>query len=134
MKALATWCIAHRRIVVVAWVVALIGANVIGGVVGSSYNSNFSGPKSAGSQRAIDLLAKDFPVRRGDSAAIVFESTAPFTSSAVRSEVDALTRMSLPSFPLTSRRTRSPRPATSPTPRFCSINAHSRCRRHRSTA
>jgi putative drug exporter of the RND superfamily len=95
MKALATWCIAHRRIVVVAWVVALIGANVIGGVVGSSYNSNFSGPKTAGSQRAIDLLAKDFPVRRGDSAAIVFESTALFRSPAVRSEVDSLlTRIS----------------------------------------
>ena len=90
MRALARWCIAHRRIVVVTWVVALIAANGIGQAVGSDYNSNFKGPNSAGSQQALNLLAKYFPARKGDTASIVFESTAPITSPAVRSRIDGL--------------------------------------------
>ena len=90
MKGLARWCIGHRRIVIVAWVFALIAANVFGAAAGSTYNSNFSGPKSAGSEKAIELLTADFPARRGDSASIVFESKAPITSPAVRTDVDRL--------------------------------------------
>jgi RND superfamily putative drug exporter len=77
MRALARWCIAHRRAVVVAWLVALVAANAIGQAVGSTYNSNYRGPSNAGSQRAIDLLTKSFPARRGDSASIVFDATGP---------------------------------------------------------
>ena len=90
MRALARWCIAHRRIVVVAWVVALLGANAIGQAVGSDYNSNFKGPSSAGSQQALNLLQKYFPARKGDSASIVFEAAAPITSPAVRTKIDAV--------------------------------------------
>jgi RND superfamily putative drug exporter len=91
MKSLARWCIAHRRMVVIGWVAALIIANVAGAATGSVYNSNFKGQSSSGSQRALDLLAKDFPKRKGDSAAIVFESKqAPITSAAVRSDIDRL--------------------------------------------
>ena len=90
MRALARWCIAHRRIVVVTWVAALIAANGIGQAVGSDYNSNFKGPNSAGSQQALNLLAKYFPARKGDTASIVFESTAPIASPAVRSRIDGL--------------------------------------------
>src|ERR1700680_2795470 len=90
MRVLARWCIAHRRIVVVGWIVALIAANGIGAAVGSSYNSNYRGPSTSGSQHAIDLLQKGFPARRGDSASIVFDSTTPVTSPAVRAQIDAL--------------------------------------------
>ena len=90
MRGLARWCIAHRRIVVVTWVVALIAANGIGQAVGSDYNSNFKGPSSAGSQQALNLLQRYFPARKGDSASIVFESTAPIASPAVRSRIDGL--------------------------------------------
>jgi len=76
--------------VVVTWVVALIGANAIGQAVGSTYNSNYKGPNSAGSQQAIDLLAKSFPVHRGDSASIVFDASTAVRSQSVRSEIDAL--------------------------------------------
>jgi RND superfamily putative drug exporter len=76
--------------VVVGWIVALIAANGIGAAVGSTYNSNYRGPSTSGSQRAIDLLQQDFPARRGDSASIVFESTTPVTGAAVRSQIDAL--------------------------------------------
>jgi len=90
MRSLARWCIAHRRIVIIAWVVALIAANAIGQAVGSDYNSNFKGPSTAGSQQALNLLAKYFPTHKGDSASIVFESSAPITSSAVHAEVTGL--------------------------------------------
>ncbi len=90
MRALARWCIAHRRFVVVAWVVVLIGANVIGQGVGSDYNSNFKGPASAGSQQALNLLGKYFPTHKGDSASIVFEARAPITSPAVDSAITGL--------------------------------------------
>ena len=72
------------------WVVALIAANVIGASVGSTYNSNYRGPSTAGSQEALDLLAKDFPQRRGDSASIVFESTARITSAGVHADIENL--------------------------------------------
>jgi len=74
----------------VAWVVALIAANGIGQAVGSSYNSNYKGPNNAGSQRALALLGRYFPQRKGDSASIVFEATAPITSSGVHTRIDAL--------------------------------------------
>jgi RND superfamily putative drug exporter len=74
----------------VGWVVALIAANVIGASVGSTYNSNYRGPSTAGSQEALDLLAKDFPQRRGDSASIVFESTARITSAGVHADIENL--------------------------------------------
>jgi RND superfamily putative drug exporter len=90
MRALARWCIAHRRLVIVGWVVALIAANGIGQAVGSDYNSNFKGQSSAGSQRAIDLLQRSFPVRKGDSATIVFDSKTAVTSPAVRSQIGSL--------------------------------------------
>ena len=90
MRALARWCIAHRRMVIVTWIVVLVGANVAGQAAGSTYNSNFTGPRTSGSQEALDLLAKSFPVRRGDSASIVFDASAPVTSAAVRGEIDAL--------------------------------------------
>jgi len=76
--------------VVIAWVVALVGANAIGQAVGSTYNSNYKGQSSAGSQHAIDLLQKSFPVRKGDSASIVFDASGPATSPAVKAEVDTL--------------------------------------------
>jgi putative drug exporter of the RND superfamily len=90
MRALARWCITHRRIVVVGWLVALVAANAIGSAVGSTYNSNYKGPNSAGSQQAINLLQKSFPARRGDSASIVFDASTAVTSPAVRGEISTL--------------------------------------------
>jgi RND superfamily putative drug exporter len=91
MRTLARWCIAHRRAVVIGWVVVLVVANIAGAAAGSVYNSNFRGQSSSGSQRALDLLARYFPARKGDSASIVFESRAPITSAGVRSQIDGLT-------------------------------------------
>jgi RND superfamily putative drug exporter len=92
MRALAKWCIAHRRIVVIGWVVVLIAANAIGQAVGSDYNSNYRGPGNSGSQRAIDLLAQRFPVRKGDAASVVFDASTSVRDPAVRARIDVLLR------------------------------------------
>jgi RND superfamily putative drug exporter len=76
--------------VIVGWVVALIAANGIGQAAGSDYNSNFKGPRTAGSQQALDLLTKYFPTHKGDSASIVFESSAPIASKAVHAQITGL--------------------------------------------
>jgi RND superfamily putative drug exporter len=42
MRALAGWCVWHRLLVVIGWLVALIGLSVISQSVGSSYKDSFS--------------------------------------------------------------------------------------------
>src|SRR5438445_329129 len=53
LAALARWCYARRRMVVVAWIVAFVVLNVVGGVVGDGYSDNFGG----GGAEGIGLLA-----------------------------------------------------------------------------
>ena len=74
MVKLASWCTHHRKTVILAWFVALIGIGAIGNSVGSSYSSNFTIPNSD-AQRAYDLLAKQFPQQAGDRDQIVFKTT-----------------------------------------------------------
>lgn len=40
---LARWCYRLRWRVLIAWIVVLVGLNVLSSVVGSAYNSSFSG-------------------------------------------------------------------------------------------
>ncbi|HTU77638.1 MAG TPA: MMPL family transporter [Solirubrobacteraceae bacterium] len=61
---------AHRRAVVIGWFVLLIGALGVSGAVGSKFSNNFSLPGTE-SQRAADLLERDFPAQAGDSDQIV---------------------------------------------------------------
>jgi putative drug exporter of the RND superfamily len=65
------WAAAHRRAVPLIWLVLLIGALGISGAVGTKFANNFSLPGTE-SQRAADLLKRDFPAQAGDSDQIVF--------------------------------------------------------------
>ena len=90
MLGLARWCIAHRRTVVVAWIVVAVVATVVAHAVGPNYNSVFSLP-GTDSQRAHDLLTKEFPAQSGDADAIVFHvSQGTIDSSAVRGAITPL--------------------------------------------
>jgi RND superfamily putative drug exporter len=83
----AGWAAAHPWGAVGLWVVVLVVA--LGGsvAVGSAYSSSNSIPGTE-SQRAIDLLARDFPVQAGDSDQIVFHvRSGSVTAPAVRSRV-----------------------------------------------
>ena len=67
----AAWCYRRRRRVLLLWIVALIGVNVIGSTVGSTFSQGFalSGTES---QQTADLLQSRFPARAGDEGQIVF--------------------------------------------------------------
>jgi putative drug exporter of the RND superfamily len=67
---LTRWCIAHRGRVFVAWLVVAVLATVLAGAAGRNYATNFSLPGTE-SQRALDLLKKEFPAQSGDVDTIV---------------------------------------------------------------
>jgi putative drug exporter of the RND superfamily len=65
------WCIAHRGRVFLAWLAVVVITTAIAGAVGRNYATNFSLPGTE-SQRALDLLKRDFPAQSGDVDTIVF--------------------------------------------------------------
>ena len=73
MLALARWCIAHRRRVVVIWIVFAVAISVIAQAVGRDYSNNFTLPGTE-SQRAVNLLQKRFPSQSGDLDQIVWHT------------------------------------------------------------
>ncbi len=73
MASLARWCFRHRRIVLSAWLVALIVVGTIAHGVGSTYSNNFSFP-STDSQKALAVVQANFPKQSGDSDQIVIEA------------------------------------------------------------
>jgi RND superfamily putative drug exporter len=75
MLKLTRWTIAHRRIVVVAWIVLAFGVLALSQAVGKRNANNFSLPNTD-SQRAIDLLQGRFPAQAGDADQIVFRTRA----------------------------------------------------------
>src|SRR6516164_2957504 len=70
LPGLAHWCYRHRRFVVIAWVVALVGVSVLGKVAGGTLEKTFSLPGTE-SQRTFDVLGQDFQ-RKGDTGDLVF--------------------------------------------------------------
>ena len=89
MRGLARWCMAHRRRVVVAWVAVAVLATVLAHAVGPNYVTVFGLPGTE-SQRALDLLKREFKAQSGDVDAIVFHvSRGTIDSPAVRAAIDA---------------------------------------------
>jgi RND superfamily putative drug exporter len=90
MRALAGWCVQHRRIVVIGWLVALIGLSVISQSVGSAYKDSFS-LNGTQSFDALTLLQKVAPQASGDREQIVVAvKQGKVTDPAVRTQVEAM--------------------------------------------
>jgi RND superfamily putative drug exporter len=84
----AQWVLTRRRTVVIGWLVLLLGALGVSGAVGTRYANDFSLPGTE-SQRAADLLARDFPAQAGDSDQIVLAARqGTVTDAAVRARVE----------------------------------------------
>jgi RND superfamily putative drug exporter len=66
----ARYAISHRRMTIVAWLAVLVAALGTSAAVGSHYTNNNS-LKGTQSQRATDLLRRDFPAQAGDTDQIV---------------------------------------------------------------
>src|SRR5882724_5502692 len=84
---IARWSARHRKTVLVAWIIGVVAVTAISGSVGTRYaNSSSSG--NTESQRATDLLKRDFPAQSGDTDQIVLHATSgKVTDPAVRSRV-----------------------------------------------
>ena len=90
MRGLARWCVAHRRRVVVAWVTLAVLTTVVAHAVGPAYVTSFGLPGTE-SQRALDLLQRDFKAQSGDVDAVVFHvSQGTINSPAMRAAITPL--------------------------------------------
>jgi putative drug exporter of the RND superfamily len=91
MKVLASWCVRHRVIVVLLWLVALVGTSVISQAVGTAYSNSFSLPNTE-STKALSLLQAAAPSVAGDREQIVFHTTggAKVTDPAVESSINTM--------------------------------------------
>jgi RND superfamily putative drug exporter len=91
MKSLATWCVRHRRVVVLLWIAALVGMTLLSQTVGTAYSNSFSLPHTESTQ-ALDLLQAAAPRQAGDQERIVIHTTdgTPVTDPAVQATVEAM--------------------------------------------
>src|SRR5712671_400849 len=90
MLKLTRWTIAHRRLVVLAWIVLAIGVLAVSQAVGKRNANNFSLPNTD-SQRAVDLLQSRFPSQAGDADQIVFRTrSGTLTDASTRAVVTPL--------------------------------------------
>jgi putative drug exporter of the RND superfamily len=90
LRKLAKWCFTHRRIVVVAWITALVGTTAIHAAAGSAYSDNF---RLSGTQSfdAVDLLQRNAPKASGDTEQIVIAvNHGRVTDPTVRSRVEPM--------------------------------------------
>jgi len=83
LRTLASFCYRRRRLVVLVWLAALIGINVIASVTGTNFSTNFSAPNTE-STRATDLLAANFKAQSGDGVQVVLKGTPSMNDPVVQ--------------------------------------------------
>jgi putative drug exporter of the RND superfamily len=90
MLGLSRWCISHRRLVVVGWILVAVITTVIAGAVGRHYATDFSLPGTE-SQHVVDLLNSEFPAQSGDVDTIVWHTPSGTVDDAnVRNQIEPL--------------------------------------------
>ncbi|HVA44194.1 MAG TPA: MMPL family transporter, partial [Acidimicrobiales bacterium] len=90
MRALATWCFRHRRLVLAAWFAMLIVVSLISNAVGARYSDNFQLPDTP-STHALKLLMANSPKLAGDNEQVVFQTSGglSITSPSVEAAINA---------------------------------------------
>ncbi|MFC7310392.1 MMPL family transporter [Streptomyces monticola] len=73
MAALARWCVSHRLVAVLLWLLALGGVSAAAAFAGSAYSNNYDVPGTE-SGRATELLKDGFPGLSGDSNTVVWHT------------------------------------------------------------
>ncbi|MER6066211.1 MMPL family transporter [Streptomyces sp. NPDC001792] len=73
MADLARWCVRHRLMAVLLWLLAFGGVTAAGAVAGSSYSNAYDVPGTEAG-RAAQLLKEDFPGLGGDSDTVVWHT------------------------------------------------------------
>jgi RND superfamily putative drug exporter len=83
------WCVEHRRRALIVWVLLLVVVLAVSSAVGTRQANEFS-LGGTESQRAQDLLRRDFPAHSGDVDQIVFHArNGRITDPAMRGRIDA---------------------------------------------
>ena len=90
LYALGAWSFRRRRVVIVAWLLALLTVGVLSHVFAQPPSTQFTIPGTQ-SQEAIDLLNQKFPAAAGASARIVFAAPAGqrLTEPRIQAAIDA---------------------------------------------
>jgi RND superfamily putative drug exporter len=84
---IARWSAEHRRTVVIGWIVTLVVTLGLSSAVGTKYSNNFS-LGGTDSQRATDLLKREFAAQAGDQDTIVLRAKdGKVSDDAVRDRV-----------------------------------------------
>ncbi|MGA9857171.1 MAG: MMPL family transporter [Solirubrobacteraceae bacterium] len=90
MRKLATWCVRHRWLTVIAWIVGLVALVAIHSGAGSAYTDNFKLPHT-GSFDAIRLLQRSAPKAAGETDQLVIAAQhGKVTDPAVRARAEQL--------------------------------------------
>jgi RND superfamily putative drug exporter len=92
--ALGRWaarCYDHRRAVLLGWVALLVAVTAVSQLVGTRFLNNFTAGDTP-SQQAANILTSRFPARSGDTADVVFHTTAPITAAANRATIGDVVR------------------------------------------
>jgi RND superfamily putative drug exporter len=98
MRSLATWCVQHRRTVVLTWLAVLIAVTALSLSAGSTYSNTFSLPKTQ-STEALDLLKAVSPKVAGDTEQVVFATsggeklTAPVVASRINTALGKISKI-----------------------------------------
>ena len=91
MRKLARWSFSHRKTVLAAWLIAVVGLTVIHSAAGSAYRDSFklSGTESS---EALELLEQSSPQTSGDVDHIVVavEEGGSIREPAVKSDIAAM--------------------------------------------
>ena len=74
LRALAHFCYRRRWLVVGAWVLALVGMNMLSSAMGPNFTTNFSAPHTESTQ-AQNLLTGQFKAQSGDTVQVALRAT-----------------------------------------------------------
>ncbi len=88
LRALARFCYRRRKLVVLFWLIALVGVNVLSSASGTNFTTNFSAPNTE-STRATNLLSANFKAQSGDGVQVVMKGTPSMRNPAVQQQAKA---------------------------------------------
>jgi RND superfamily putative drug exporter len=92
LASVARWTIAHRRITLIGWLGILVAVSIGAGAVGTRISTNFTLP-GTDTQRAVDLLDREFPAQAGDEDQIVLHATSgKVDTAALRAQISPMLR------------------------------------------
>ena len=89
LRALARFCYRRRKLIVVFWVLALFGMNMLAGGIGNNFTTNFNAPNTE-SNRAMNLIQASFRGVAGDGVQVVMEGSPSMNDPAVKTQVASL--------------------------------------------